>query len=194
MKKNKGFANSYFEHYYYFDSKKTPYEKCNDPYSISIVDSMYRSYNTLNGNVPTTYVETGCGNGKFLNRMLQLGLKSSNVVGCDFSDYFNGSIICPKENFVKMDSISFIKNINYPIDMCYENSLQYLDIEDFVTLISLLSKKMKYGSVLGVLYDESVRYHPYRKICKSVQWWKETLELFGFRNFRTQYLFYRIKD
>jgi hypothetical protein len=25
MKKNKGFANSYFEHYYYFDSKKTPY-------------------------------------------------------------------------------------------------------------------------------------------------------------------------
>lgn len=183
----KGFSEEYFKNYGYEGDKS--FEA-----SVTISDvifypaiAMYKKLH--NGKYPATYVELGCGNGYYMNKMLSAGVKS--CVGCDFSDHFDNNILCPKENFFKDDSVSFLRKIDYPIDMVYETTCQYLDDNELKELLTMLRDKVKQNGVVGLAYDESDEPHLYRKQKHSIKEWKKLMKKYGFKPTSSQYVFIR---
>lgn len=181
---SKGFDKAYFDNYGY--DGDTSYEA-----SVTMSDDAFNPgialYKKLNSKYPRTYVELGCGNGHYINRMLKYGVRS--CVGCDFSDYFDNNIVCPKENFFKNDSISFLKTIDYPIDLVYETTCQYLNDSDLDTLLSMLSNKIRNNGILIIVYDDSRSFHLYRKQIHNRYWWKTFIKRYRFKPTQNQFVF-----
>lgn len=183
----KGFNKKYFENYGW-DGDDKSYEA-----TLRISDVIFnpaiRIYKrTHNNSVPSTYVETGCGNGYYINKMLSYG--TEKCIGCDFSDYFDGNIVCPKDFFYKKDAITFLKeDVNFNIDLCYDGTIQYLSDSDLDTLLTLLYAKINKNGVLAIAYDEDDDVHPYRKQKHSVKEWKEIMKKYKFSPTKCQYVF-----
>ena len=182
--KSKGFSEEYFKNYGY--EGDTSYEA-----SINIADVIFNPafslYKKMYKKVPETYVELGCGNGYYINKMLKAGVKS--CVGCDFSNHFDKNIVCPKKLFFKDDSINFLKKINYKIDMVYENTCQYLSSSELDELFSMLKEKVRKGGIVAIAYDESDNFHLYRKQKHTVKEWKTIMKRYGFKPTKSQYVF-----
>ena len=176
-----GFDNSYFENYLYFDSKKkTPYENKHLRYmgNACIPYAMYDLYNILFDSKPETYVDLGCGTGE---EMAFYKNKGCRVQGCDFSNYVLERINPSVSKFIiNQDSVSFMDSYRNDADIVWENTLQYLNDKDFDSLMKLIKEKTSQSSILGVLYDETERQHPYRKQVHEIKWWESKLEEYGF--------------
>lgn len=176
-----GFSQEYFEHYCYFEKgSKTPYsdKHYRDLGNRRVPEAMFLIYKRLFDRNPRTYVDIGCGTGEEMAFFLEKGCE---VSGCDFSDY-----VLKKKNkkvakFIKNEnSLTFIKGVNKGVDIFWENTLQYLDTKDFITLMNQIKEKASNECLLGVLFDESVREHPYRQQVHPVSWWTNTMKEYGF--------------
>lgn len=177
----KGFSEDYFKHYCYFEGdSETPYleKQYRDMGNGKVPTSMYFIYKRLFNRNPKTYVDIGCGTGEEMTFYLE---KGCSVLGCDFSEYVLKNKNKKAAKYIKNeDSLTFIKNVRKGVDIFWENTLQYLDTKDFMTLMEQIKDKASDECLLGVLFDETVREHPYRKQVHPVSWWTETMRKYGF--------------
>lgn len=177
---SRGFTDDYFEHYCFFERGNTPYLNSRFRYmgNGKVPYDMFDIYKEMFHRNPRTYVDLGCGTG---DEMLFYRKKGCSVLGCDFSDYVLKNKNEEVAKYIKdEDSLSFINSVRKGVDVFWENTLQYLDTDDFNALMLQIQNKASDKCLLGVLYDETDREHPYRKQLHSVRWWKSTMRSYGF--------------
>lgn len=176
-----GFSKDYYEHYCCFEGdEKTPYldKKYRCMGNCGTPKAMYTIYKKLFGKTPSVYVDLGCGTGEELDFYLN---KNCEVLGCDFSDFVLKNKNKNVAKFIhKTDSLTFMKNLKSSPDIIWENTLQYLDTMDFNKLMEYIRDKSSKDCILGVLFDETIRIHPYRKQCHPIYWWVNTMRKYGF--------------
>lgn len=177
------FADSYFEHYAFFDEKeKTEYT---DIYNhvqgnLNVHQTMLSFFRNKFGRLPKNYFDLGCGTGDEMAYMFEKGIK---VAGCDISPY----VLSRKNKKVatcihEVDSITFLKSTDEKAEMILDSTLQYIDNKEFYELLELIVKHASNKCVFGIIYDETPRKHPYRKQLRSEEQWINIVGSKGFQS------------
>lgn len=175
------FNDWYFKHYAWFDKdKKTPYSNSMNRFAgnLAIPVRMLELFLLLFKRNPRTYIDLGCGSG------LDLKYYSDNYVqvsGCEISKYALDRLPQDMREFVKeQDSLTYMRNFEARADVLFDSTLQYVDNPTFDKLLKQISQKTAHSSVVGILYDDTERYHPYRKQVHSKDWWIQRMSEAGF--------------